>query len=346
MTSRRFKNTTALAGFCLLGLMLSSPLAGAAGGNESSELPRSRPVTDEGKTRVEVAIRILDLMEVNDAEQSFLADVAVVTQWRDPRLAERWDSLQILETSTVWTPRLQVVNKRELERSLGEAVDVMPDGTVTHRERLTGYFRSLLDLRDFPLDTQSFRIQIVAPGVDTSELQLVLSDEDTSTDFELLSISDWSLTSAHVEPMAYPGGQGGKTLPGLALVFDAEREFSYYLVQVLLPLIAIIMMSWTVFWVDPTVIPARMSVVVTAMLTVIAYRFALGSMVPKLPYLTRLDWFLLGATFLVLLALVAVAATSYYVSKDRSQTVARVNRWSRFVFPSAFVTLVVVLWLV
>jgi hypothetical protein len=326
-------------------LLLLGPSSAAAQSEkgEVGQLPRSRPVDESGTTRVTVMIFMVDLIEIIDAEQSFLADIAVIAEWRDPRLAGIWDELHIVDASTVWTPRLQVVNRRQLDQSLGESVEVMPDGTVTHRQRLTGHFTSLLDLRDFPLDEQRFQIQVVAPGVDVAEVELVPDDEPPMR-LEMLSISNWSVEPARIVPYTMPAA-AGRTLPGLALELEATRRFSYYLVQVLLPLIAIIMMSWTVFWVDPTVVPARMSVVVTAMLTIIAYRFALGSMVPKLPYLTLLDWFLLGATFLVLLALVAVAATSYLVSKGRERQVATLNRWSRFAFPASFLILVAVLWL-
>jgi len=43
----------------------------------------------------------------------------------------------------------------------------------------------------------------------------------------------------------------------------------------------------------------------TAVLTLIAYRFTLDSLIPRVSYLTRLDIFILGATVLVLLARVA-----------------------------------------
>jgi hypothetical protein len=35
------------------------------------------------------------------------------------------------------------------------------------------------------------------------------------------------------------------------------------------------------------------------MLTLIAYRFSIGELVPKVAYLTRLDYFILGSTLMV-----------------------------------------------
>jgi hypothetical protein len=88
-----------------------------------------------------------------------------------------------------------------------------------------------------------------------------------------------------------------------------------------------------------------MSVVVTTMLTLIAYRFALGNLVPRLSYLTRLDWFLLGSTALVTTALMTMAATAYLMRHKRVEAVARIDRWGRLLFPLAFAALLAVVWL-
>jgi gamma-aminobutyric acid receptor subunit beta len=77
-------------------------------------------------------------------------------------------------------------------------------------------------------------------------------------------------------------------ITGYVFEFHATRLAQYYLLKVILPLLLIVMMSWTVFWIDPTNGGPQISVAVTSMLTLIAYRFAIGSEVPKLPILLDL----------------------------------------------------------
>ena len=60
------------------------------------------------------------------------------------------------------------------------------------------------------------------------------------------------------------------------MTFEARRYPGYFISKVILPLIFIVAMSWVVFWIDPES-GTRVSVSVTAMLTLIAYRFAVGS---------------------------------------------------------------------
>jgi cadmium resistance protein CadD (predicted permease) len=101
------------------------------------------------------------------------------------------------------------------------------------------------------------------------------------------------------------------------------------------------MMSWVAFWIDPSEFGTDISVAVTSMLTLIAYRFAIGLFLPVISYLTRLALFILGGTILVFLSLVEVVFTSVLVQRQRRELSCTVDRYSRWVFPAIFVWLVV-----
>jgi cadmium resistance protein CadD (predicted permease) len=94
-----------------------------------------------------------------------------------------------------------------------------------------------------------------------------------------------------------------------------------------------------VFWLDPQAVAPRVSVSVTSMLTLVAYRFLLGGDLPKISYLTRLDYFLLGATILVFLALIEVTWTSAMSGRGRTEAARRLDRSSRWLFPAMFLAL-------
>ncbi|WP_297084456.1 hypothetical protein [uncultured Demequina sp.] len=63
------------------------------------------------------------------------------------------------------------------------------------------------------------------------------------------------------------------------------------------------------------------SVSVTSMLAMIAYRFVAAKDLPRLPYLTRMDFFLLGSAFLMLLGLVGVVAIARCDAADKPDAV-------------------------
>ncbi len=293
----------------------------------------SRP-NASGRTQVEVGFYLLDLSAVDGATQSFEADVVVSARWVDPRLAGTVSKPTILAADDLWEPRIEVVNRRSVDTTLSGDLRVFPDGAVTWAQRFIGTFSAPMDLREFPLDRQRFYIQVVSATGEGDEMDFVADlDANVSGQSERLSVSDWRIGPTRIEPAPLFINAGGRALAGIALVMDAERELGYYIVQVVLPLMMIVTMAWTVFWIDPSVVTTRMSVVVTTMLTLIAYRFALASFVPRLPYLTRLDWFMLGSTSLILATLLTMAATAHLQSRGRDELVMNIDRWGRVCFP-------------
>ena len=76
------------------------------------------------------------------------------------------------------------------------------------------------------------------------------------------------------------------------------------------------------------------------MLTLIAYRFLLGQSLPPVSYLTRLDYFLLGATILVFIALFGGAG--FVV--DSIQSAAGLVEFAGTVFPVLAPLWIVALW--
>ena len=59
---------------------------------------------------------------------------------------------------------------------------------------------------------------------------------------------------------------------------------------------------------------------------------------PKLPYLTRLDSFILMSSLLVFLSLIEVMFTTKLANRDRLDLARTIDRRSRWIFPLVFAT--------
>jgi hypothetical protein len=77
----------------------------------------------------------------------------------------------------------------------------------------------------------------------------------------------------------------------------------------------------------------------SSVLTLIAQRFVLASLLPRLPYMTRMDYFTVGSTLLVLLALIAVCATGFLFAHRHASHARTIDHWARGAFPAAFLLL-------
>jgi hypothetical protein len=103
-------------------------------------------------------------------------------------------------------------------------------------------------------------------------------------------------------------------------------------------------MSWAAFWVDPSLAGSQISISVSSILTLIAYRFVVRNLLPRLPYMTLMDYFLLASTLLVFLALVEVILTTILARGDHGELARRIDRVCRVAFPAVF--LVTFAWLI
>lgn len=325
---------------CLMSLLTILVGLGAAADvpGESGE----RPHQGGEPTTVEVVFFLIDVTEINGAAQSFTADLFVKLRWRDRRLASPAGARR-LAVDEVWNPRLQIMNQRGVETTFPELVDVSADGTVEYRQRYVGEFSSRLDLHDFPMDHHTLGFHFVVPGYGRDGVELVAPhDEPAAMTSPSLSIVDWEITNFGGRPGDFEPVPGGPSIAGIAAEFQARRYLGFYMSKAVLSVAIIVLMSWTVFWIAPKNIAPRMSVSVTAMLTLIAYRFLLGGLLPPLSYLTRMDHFLLGSTFLVFMTIVEVAAASRYHDSDRPEKALAMDRISRWAFPVAFIALLLV----
>ena len=311
----------------------------------ATNMTTSRPNAGAGPTPVNVYLYVVDIFDVSGSDQAFNADVVLVAEWRDPNLAGKWAAIQTMKLEDVWEPRLQPVNQRGTSTLLPQRVEIHPDGLVRYLQRWSGRFTTRIDLKDFPMDRQSFYVQVVSLGYSRDEVELIPDLEGKrSGRAEQLSITDWRLGAARMERADFDPVPGMKPLAGVRIIWEGKRQVGYYAVQVILPLVMIVLMGWTALWIPPSVVPPRVSVAVTTMLTLIAYRFALGRLVPNLPYLTRFDYFTLGSTILIFLVLLLVAGTAYLVAQNKAALAASIDRRARLAFPVIFGAMVLLIW--
>lgn len=299
-----------------------------------------RPDPADRPTEVSVGLYVIDLTDVRHANQSMEIDFALVVKWHDPRMAVAGGTSRVLKTTDVWFPNPVIANERRLlTRKLPDVIAAAPDGTLLYRQRFVGELSAPADLRDFPLDTQHFAVNVVFPYVE-DEVSLTRNDDRTGR-APALTVAGWKVDQGDVVLGSYRYPADGRELPMFSYRLEGTREIGYYVWKVLLPLLLIVCMSWAAFWMDREQFGPRLGVATTSMLTLIAYWFVLGSLLPRLSYLTRLDHFLIGSTFLVFLALVQTVTMSYLQRTGREARARGLDRLARIVFPGVYVLVVI-----
>jgi gamma-aminobutyric acid receptor subunit beta len=283
---------------------------------------------------VNIELYLLDVTGIDDSAQSFTSDVYVRAEWTDARLAHTGQAACTVVEAQIWTPGLKYLNRRDIERVSSPQLKVAPDGRVTQIVRAYGDFTFREDLSDFPFDHQELHFSIIS-AYGPTQVNIIAPHKRTGLS-EHLSVANWRIDTGENRLGAYYVKPLDRTLARLDVVFKAERLTGFYTWQLLVPLFLVVMMTWTVFWMPLEFVAPRVGLVATSMLTLIAYRFSMASILPPIAYLTRLDVFMVVSSVLVFAALAATVAVTYLDGRGSERQARRLNAAARWLAPLLF----------
>jgi gamma-aminobutyric acid receptor subunit beta len=170
-----------------------------------------RPASGNGPTQVSVGIWIVDISNIDSAQQTFTGDIAIVLRWKDARLAHTGTGVAHYGHDQIWTPRTGIANETSsVVHKLPESAEVEPDGTVLYRQRYVGSFTQPLRLRSFPFDRQTFHVQLVAVRYRPNEVRFVPDEDwvrnslkDGAGIAPSITLPDWTIEKWETKPLTY-----------------------------------------------------------------------------------------------------------------------------------------------
>ena len=157
-------------------------------------------------------------------------------------------------------------------------------------------FNNRFNLRSFPFDRQKLKILIYdnfykpenrsmfSGSFMLRNLNRFLEEED---------IPGWDIIGGKIKDTTFKDPNKTFFTSAISLEIDIERKHGYYIFKVIFPIILILTVCWSVVWVDPRELEARLTITIVCLLSLIAYNFVIDAELPKLEYLTVLDWVVL-----------------------------------------------------
>ena len=331
---------TARKTFLLLLVLLFCGTVHAEGLESTSQLlTGERPDPPGTVTPVTIDIYMVDIDEIDDANQRFRVDMFVRMAWQDPRLAlgelERPGQVRTIPLDEIWTPRGLIVNDRGLSFQLPRIADVDGLGNVTYRQRFSGPLAANLDFEEYPFDVQRLPIQIVSYKYSPDEVRITSNSGivGAATSF---SAEGWRLRilDAVTSEVAIPSL--GMVRPRLTFFIEAERDPKYCMLTMVLPMALIVFMAWTAFWLQPSIVNPRLGISTAAIFSLIALGVSIRLGLPQISYLTRADFFVIGCTVLVFMSLGVSVVVIRWASGDQMERALRLNRTARWIYPALF----------
>ena len=186
-------------------------------------------------------------------------------------------------------------------------------------------FTTEFDLRAFPFDSHEIEF-VYADTKHSISSQLIDYDAYVTLplDDKLKSkVLEWNINGNYAEYEAIKYyDKYDYVYDGIKTYFTIERNSSYYVYKVIAPIILILIVCWSVFWLKPEQIESRLTVSIVCLLTLIAYNFVIDENIPKLPYLTAMDQIILSSYFF---ASVPTILSIYYVNLVEDQKLSLLN---------------------
>lgn len=333
----------------LLAILIA--LLGATGSFAQSSPPLDLlgPPSTDGPTIVRASFELRDINEINDDAETFQFSGVLTLVWKDPRqafdatkegVAERifQGDYQFNELSPGWFPQFVLVNDAGAFSTSGVLLRVRPDGTSTLVTALNATAEIDLDMTRYPYDRHRLEAMFELLGVGSDEVAFAIEPPRSDRPAPAVTVPQWTIGDAALtvrdRPSATAGAKGVAST--LVLGLTATRQPFYIHRLVVLPLIVIVLLSFSVFWMDRSSLGDRLSVSFIGILTGVAYQIVMSQSLPHISYVTLMHAFL-SISFLTMSATVVINLVVGALDKKRMFELGdRVDRRCRWIFPTVY----------
>ena len=219
----------------------------------ADDLLKSIPVS-KAPIKVSVGLHISNLADINQTSETFDAAGYLMYSWRDSRLAyqpQPNETSRAANLDKIWHPAMEMVNFKSSTNS-DTLVDILPDGTVQAQERFSKTLSSGLALQKFPFDRQSLQIVLESLKYDDRSVKLVADPQKISIGKDsFVSLSEWQIGTVigSNSKSFFPPEQ--QHYSRVTVQIQVNRNYGFYVLKVMMPLLLITIASWSVFWIDP-----------------------------------------------------------------------------------------------
>ena len=304
--------------------------------------PASPPRFGSEPVSVDIGLYVKKLTNISEVNNSFQVNAYIETIWCDPRLAFQvnnvgYDRKLLIENNAaralekIWWPDLVLVNAADTVSKTNQELMIFSDGTVVFEEIVAANISTRLNLAKYPFDAHHFDIALESFAHPKDELLLHLQRDKIGFS-DTFNMPSWRVTHHETTVFTVKEIRDRDSFSEALLRIHAERIWQPTMYRLAIPLIIIIIVSWSVFWLRP-MSTGRFGVTFTTILTVVAFNFTVSQKLPNVPEITYLES-LYGCS-LLLLALVVIENTSVdrLTALGKSAAAENLDRFSRWFFP-------------
>ncbi|XP_023240277.1 glycine receptor subunit alpha-4-like [Centruroides sculpturatus] len=283
------------------------------------------PPRVEGKpVTVYLNLEIFDIDDITETTMDFRMHLFQTERWKDPRL--RLEMLNITNykvlhpkaAKSIWIPDLVFDNSKWgqlFQFSIpNTAIKIYQDNTIRKLSRYSFRVSCPMKLHYYPFDIQHcvFKICFLTSSNENALLEWAGVKDSPYKDYgpSVIFTEDIQPLKYEVKiPKPHKGTEIyiGGSFSYLAVHFTFIRRLTGNIINVYVPSSLVVVLSWLSFWLDVNSVPARITLGVTSILTLITQVVQSRSYSPPVNYVKALDIWLFTCTSFVTASLIEYA---------------------------------------
>ncbi|XP_033217149.1 gamma-aminobutyric acid receptor alpha-like [Belonocnema kinseyi] len=300
---------------------------------ENSQLPT------HGKgvpTVVRTNILIRSMGPISELDMDYSMDCYFRQYWRDSRLSFLGPikslSLSIKMLERIWRPDTYFYNgKQSYVHTItvpNKLLRISQDGDILYSMRLTIKAKCPMELRNFPMDRQFCPLILGSYAYTSSELVYEWQEGSSVNFLPGMVLSQFDLMGSPYRNLTFVRREGEFSV--LQVSFNLQRHTGYFLIQVYVPCVLIVVLSWVSFWIHREATSDRVGLGITTVLTLSTISLDARTDLPKVKYATALDWFLLACFFYCIATLLEFAGVHYFTKVGSGEIPLDEEEWEEW----------------
>ncbi|NXF77538.1 GLRA3 protein, partial [Sclerurus mexicanus] len=287
---------------------------------------RIRPNFKGPPVNVTCNIFINSFGSIAETTMDYRVNIFLRQNWNDPRLAysEYPDDSLDLDPSmldSIWKPDLFFANEKGANfhevTTDNKLLRIFKNGNVLYSIRLTLILSCPMDLKNFPMDVQTCIMQLESFGYTMNDLIFEWQEKGAVQVAEGLTLPQFLLKEEKDLCYCTKHYNTGK-FTCIEVRFHLERQMGYYLIQMYIPSLLIVILSWVSFWINMDAAPARVALGITTVLTMTTQSSGSRASLPKVSYVKAIDIWMAVCLLFVFSALLEYAAVNF-VSRQHKE---------------------------
>jgi len=268
---------------------------------ENYDKTTAPPLVDGKPNIIKITADIFSIPDFDEKDEEIMLEVRITHTWKDIRLntslifdteTKTGEELDPSAISQFWVPDSYFHHAKDAKfiklMTHTASLNIRRDKTIRYSTMVMLTIGCPMKFHNYPMDTQTCRLALQSFGYDLNHnfyqwLRPPRIRRDINLDNHEIKMTHFNFTYS----------SEGKTYPGLGIKLNLHRHLGYHLTQTYVPSILFVFTAWISFFVPSDVVPGRMVICVTTLLTLTSMFSSVRALTPQVSYMKAIDLWVL-----------------------------------------------------